>query len=353
LKVLLVGAYPPPYGGIQVHLVQLEKFLENQGHSCFIINIGKNKTLKSSNLVSPRYAFQVAYTFLKKRQHLCHLHFGGNLHTRLLLLALFSSLFFYKRCVITIHSGGLPVWGIPRNYLRRLLFYISFRFVRSVICVNTDIAEFIESLGVKSERIFIIPPFAFDANLKNDSLPQTIRSFIETKTPLLCNIGLLEREYDLDLLLRVFSRFVEKRPEAGLIMIGSGSLHAELEKGISKIGLQGKALLAGDLNHTLTLRVLASSDCYIRSSLYDGDCISLKEAIHLGIPAIVTDTGLRPKEAILFPIGDEEALLRLIVEKAFFSREVKETNHDGDTSSLAKVERVLVGLSEKNASYFI
>jgi glycosyltransferase involved in cell wall biosynthesis len=350
---VLVGAYPPPYGGIQVHLVQLEKFLESQGHSCFIINIGKNKTLKSSKLVSPRYAFQVAYCLFKKREHVCHLHFGGNLHVRLLLLALFASLLFYKQCVITIHSGGLPVWGIPKDYLERLLYRISFIFFRSVICVNTNIAEFLKSLGVKSERILIIPPFAFDVRLKNNSLPKTIRSFIETKTPLLCNIGLLEPEYDLELLLRVFRRFVEKRPEAGLIMIGSGSLHAELEKMIAKIGLQGKVLLTGDLKHTITLKVLASSDCYIRPSLYDGDCISLKEAIHLGIPAIVTDTGLRPKEAILFPIGDEEALFRLIIEKVFASQEMKEKDHEGDTSSLAKVERVLMGLSEKNASYFI
>lgn len=252
-----------------------------------------------------------------------------------------------------------PLWrtsslGDSQELLKALLFYISFLLFRRVICVNTNIADFFKSLGVKSERILIIPPFAFDTNPGNNSLPKTIRSFIETKTPLLCNIGLLEPEYDLELLLRAFRRFVEKKPEAGLIMIGSGSLHAELEKEITKIGLQGKALLAGDLNHTTTLRVLASSDCYIRSSLYDGDCISLKEAIHLGIPAIVTDTGLRPKEAILFPIRDEGALFRLIVERTSVPlREVKETGREGDTSSLARVERALMELTEKNASYFL
>lgn len=350
MKVLLVGAYPPPYGGIQVHIVQLEKFLESQGHSCFVINIGKNKTLKSLKLVSPGYAFQVAYYLLKKREHICHLHFGGNLHVRLLLLALLCSLLFYKRCVITIHSGGLPIWGIPKNYFKRLLFCISFIFFRSVICVNTNIVEFLKSLGVKSERILVIPPFAFDADPKNNYLPKTIRSFLDTKKPLLCNIGLLEPEYDLELLLKVFNRFVEKKPEAGLIMIGSGSLHAELEKKILKMGLQGKALLTGDLNHTITLKVLASSDCYIRPSLYDGDCISLKEAIYLGIPAIVTDTGMRPEGAILFPIGDEEALFRCFMEATIAPPKMKMADHGNDSSSLARVEKVLMSLIEENAS---
>ena len=123
---------------------------------------------------------------------------------------------------------------------------------------------------------------------------------------------MLEPEYDLELLLRVFKRFIQQYPKAGLVIVGSGSLYDRLKNVIFEFGLDNTVLLTGDIDHTITMQILALSDCYIRASRYDGDCISLKEAISLGIPAIATDTGMRPKEAILFPIGDEEALLKYL-----------------------------------------
>ncbi len=347
MKVLLVGAYPPPYGGVQVHLVHLERFLASKGHECFVINMGKNKRLRSSKLVSPKRAYQVTYQLFKKRNHVCHLHFGGVLHARLLLLALFSSLLFYSKCVITVHSGGLPVWGHPRNFLRRLLLKTSFAWCRAIICVNPEIADYFKKLGIKPERIQIISPFAFGNNFTNSPLPETINYFIRTKKPLLCNIGLLEPEYDLELLLRVFGRFVDEYPQAGLVMIGCGSLYRNLEKMTSELDLEGKALLTGDLDHEDTLKILASSDCFIRTSRYDGDCISLKEAIQLGIPAIASDTGLRPKQAILFPIGDEGALLRCLAETRASALKHKKTPIEKGFSCLHRIEEILRGTQEQ------
>jgi glycogen synthase len=134
---------------------------------------------------------------------------------------------------------------------------------------------------------------------------------------------------------------VKHKPEAGLIMIGSGSLQSRLERRISDLGLSQRAMLTGDLLHSLTLNVLSSSDCYIRTSRYDGDCISLKEAIHLGVPAIATDTGIRPKEAILFSIGDEGGLLKRMMQVTNVQSKNKNISPGDDTSGLVEIERVL------------
>lgn len=345
MKVLIVGAYPPPFGGVQVHIAQLEKYLESKGNNCFIINMGKNKTLQSSKLVSPANAIQVTSYMLKKRDHICHLHFGGTLHTRLLLLALFSNLLFYRRCAITIHSGGLPVWGSPKNPFKRYLTWISFILCRAFICVNQEIADYFKQLGIKEERIHVISPFAFEDNQATNLLPIHFDLFIKNEKPLLCNIGLLEPEYDLELLLRVFYQFIQKKPGAGLVMVGSGSLYDMLNNMISELGLQGKVLLTGDLSHSAAMQILALSDCYIRASRYDGDCISLKEAINLGVPAIATDTGMRPKEAILFPIGDEDALLTCLMNITPAPPKERKKNVASDSSALANIEEILSKLN--------
>jgi len=339
-----VGAYPPPYGGVQIHIAQLESFLERQGHSCFVINLGKNKGLSSSRLVSPKNSFEVAFHLFKKRDHICHLHFGGTFHVRLLLLALFANLIFYKKCAITVHSGGLSVWGLPGNFIRKAFLYGAFSQCKATICVNSKIRDYFKDLGIKAERLHIISPFAFEHKLGMNYLPDELRFFVEAKKPLICNIGLLEPEYDLDLLLRVFSEFVKVKNESGLVMIGSGSLKNKIMQRIIELGLQEKVLLTGDLCHDITLKMLALSDCYVRASLYDGDCLSLREAIHLGIPAIATETGMRPRGTILFPVGDEEVLMNRLIDVTSAKYERENIMPQNNISHLSQVEQILIKL---------
>ncbi len=344
IKVLLIGAFPPPYGGVQVHMLQLRNFLENHGHTCFVLNMGKNKDIKSKTIVSPTNSFEVAYHIWKRRDHVCHLHFGGTLHLRLILLALFANIVCYRRCAITIHSGGLPSWGMTRNYGKRVLLWMSFAFCRAIICVNSEIASYFQRIGCRPEWIYTIPAFAFEYDAITSQLPKPINLFLRDKKPILCNIGLLEPEYDLELLLRVFYRFVEKNPLAGLVMIGSGSLHEKLTELVSQLGLREKVLLTGDLEHQYAMGILSSSDCYIRASRYDGDCISLREAIHLGVPAVASDTGLRPKNTILFPIGDGDAMLECLVGLGRRPSVKSGTLRDMEKSSLYDMEKILMDL---------
>lgn len=345
MKVVLVGPYSLPAGGVQVHLVQLVRYLEKRGHTCYVINMGKNKKLRSKQIVSPTSAPELAFYLTKKRDHVCHLHFGGTLHPRLLLLALFSSLVFYKRCAITIHSGGLPTWGFPANPLRRIALRICFGLCEAIICVNAEIAGLFRRLGLKPTRIWVISPFSFENDISTDPLPVDIDFFIRDKDPLICNIGCLEEEYDLELLLRAFSMFTKRRPTAGLIMIGSGSLYPSLMSLISQMNLENRVMLTGDLSHSLTLKILASSDIFVRSACYDGDCISLKEAIHLGVPAIASDTGMRPKEAKLFPIGNEEKLLICLLETEFSRYKLQRSSFQRDSCALVEVEMLLMNLT--------
>jgi glycosyltransferase involved in cell wall biosynthesis len=131
-------------------------------------------------------------------------------------------------------------------------------------------------------------------------------------------------------------------------MIGSGSLEAKLSKTILALGLHENTILTGDLEHSLTLDLLSMSSCYVRVSRYDGDCISLKEALHMGIPAVVTDTGLRPEGAILVRIGDEDDLLEHMIEIVSNPLKPRNSSKLSSVSDMAEVEKILLGLS--NAS---
>jgi glycogen(starch) synthase len=309
VRIILVGAYPPPFGGVQVHMESLKRHLEIRGHGCFVVNLGKNKNLWGPDIASPKNSLRTALMLLRFRRAVCHLHYGGTLHTRLILLTLFAGIVFRRRCAVTIHSGGLPVSGMPSGF-RACMIRMSFNLQAKIICVNRQIAAYFEAMKVDGKRIEVIPPFDFNAHRSEaGDPPPAIQHFIRDKRMIICNIGLLEPEYELEMVLRVFKRFNRENPESGLILIGSGSLHEKLERLIDDTGLRGKAILSGDLDHGITLKILAACSCYVRATRYDGDCISLREALHLGVPAIAGDTGMRPEGAVLFTIGNEEELL--------------------------------------------
>ena len=51
MRVLLVGDYPPPYGGIAVHLQHLTRTLPQEGIACRVLNIGPNRRVDRKSVV--------------------------------------------------------------------------------------------------------------------------------------------------------------------------------------------------------------------------------------------------------------------------------------------------------------
>ena len=50
MKVLLVGDYPPPYGGIAIQIQHLARELPQAGVECRVLNIGQGR-----KVLSPEY----------------------------------------------------------------------------------------------------------------------------------------------------------------------------------------------------------------------------------------------------------------------------------------------------------
>ena len=50
----------------------------------------------------------------------------------------------------------------------------------------------------------------------------------------------------------------------------------------------------------------------LRTTWYDGDALSVREALHFGLPVIATDNGMRPAGVRLIPPRDLKELLAAI-----------------------------------------
>jgi glycosyltransferase involved in cell wall biosynthesis len=323
VRVLQLGPYPPPHGGVQSNLVAIRHYLLARGIPCAVINLTRHRKAEGDGVYYPRTGFGVLALLLRLRYDVIHLHVGGRFALRLVLLGLVCTLLPWAKAVLTLHSGGYPSSPEGRAAHRRTLRGFVLRRFDCVIGVNPQIVGVLRAYGCAPERTRLIWPYALpDAEAvavtgeqARAQLPTWLRAFYEAHSPVLLTVGLLEPEYDLGLQVEALGRVRERFPGAGLVIAGDGSLAAELQRRIAEVPYAPHVLLGGDVPHATTLRAMAASDLLLRTTRYDGDSVAVREALHLGTPVIATDNGMRPPGVRLIPAGDVEALRRAIEEE--------------------------------------
>lgn len=116
------------------------------------------------------------------------------------------------------------------------------------------------------------------------------------------------------LLVESFSEGPASDPRAHLVLVGEGDLRVDLEEQARKLNLAGKV-------HFLGLRadipdVLGAMDVFVLSSDYEGNPLSVLEAMASGLPIISTAVGGVPNlfeagnEGFLAPSGDLHGLAK-------------------------------------------
>lgn len=312
MRVLQMGPYPPPEGGVQTNLVAIRRFLLSRGIPCAVVNLTRHRRKDGDGIYYPRNPFEALKLLVRLRYDIIHLHFGGDLTPRLMMLALICSLMPRSKTVLTFHSGGYPLSKAGKGANRLTFRGFVLRRLDRVIGVNRELESMFQRFGVAEGRIRLISPHAIFPDSMEKSLPEPLSRFFQAHNPTLLTVSGLEPEYDLPLQINVLAQVRERFPGAGLAIIGSGSLEGEIRKLIQSKPYAESVLLCGDVPHSTTLRAIAESDLFLRTTLYDGDSVSVREALFIGTPVIATDNGMRPDGTRLIPCSDPDALRRAI-----------------------------------------
>ena len=335
LRVLLLGPYPPPWGGVQTNLVALRDFLRRRGVTCAVVNLTQHRRLDGDDVYYPRSGIEVIRLLLRLRYEVIHLHIGGNLSTRLVLLGLVCSMLPWAKVVLTFHSGGYPSSPEGRRARPFTLRGLVLRRFDRQIAVNQELVDFFRRVGCAPQSVRLIPPHAMPAatreHLTSTELPPSVNRFVAAHQPLMISISGLEPEYDIPLQLEAVTAVRARYPRAGLLVVGSGSLAGELSATCNAKPDREHILLAGDLPHAIALSAVARSDVLLRTTHYDGDAISVREALWLGTPVIATDNGMRPPGVRLVPVGDVAALADAVLTQLASPRESRNANVAGET----------------------
>ena len=123
-------------------------------------------------------------------------------------------------------------------------------------------------------------------------------------------VGRLSPEKNHARLIRSFLAVHRAHPEARLLIVGAGPLAADLQEQIDEAGLSDVAFLTGAQRNPYAL--LAAADCFVLSSLYEGQPMVLIEAAICGLPIVSTSFGsvygALPEGAIRIVAQDDDAL---------------------------------------------
>jgi glycosyltransferase involved in cell wall biosynthesis len=341
MKVLLLGPYPPPHGGVQTNLVSIRELLRRRGDTCAVINLHRFRSSKDEGVYHPATALETIRLLGRLHSDVVHLHIGGDVPPRLLGLALTCTLVPGARAVLTFHSGGYASSEAGRRANPRTLRGMVFRRFDRVIAVNPQIADLFRRFGVDAGRIRLIPPHALPAR-PDAVFPPALHDFFCTHSPVLATVGLLEPEYDLPLQIESLGEVRRRFPKAGLLIAGAGSLEADLRERIAAQPWAEHILLCGDVPHAATLRAIAAADVFLRTTRYDGDSVAVREALHVGTPVVATDNGMRPEGVVLMRSSDAGGLCGAVEEALARPRAAARRGVGGDEN----IEAVLAVYEE-------
>jgi glycogen synthase len=294
MHVLQLGPFPPPEGGVSQNLMAIRAELQRAGHECSVIVTSRSAGVEpEANVFHPNGAFELVRLVNKLKFDVLHLHIGGKIPLRVLGLIAFCGIRAVGRSVLTLHSGGYVTENVGSSKLITLTGAI-FRKYRKIICVNSSMRGMFREYGVPENRLHVILPFSVEPLERAPVMPQELGEFMARHNPVLLTVGGLEDEYELLKQIDALEEVLKVLPEAGLLIAGSGSMEEDLKKTIDSKLYGQRILLAGNVPHTVTLRLISDSDILLRVTKFDGDAISVREALHLGTPVIATDNGMRP-----------------------------------------------------------
>lgn len=228
-----------------------------------------------------------------------------------------SHRFFGGRSKFVMHFHGNPRiegTGSLRARLAFVLFNPIVKRMDKVIAVSPSLARYIETRVGEPGLV--------------EYLPNPVRQFLALPRPItklgpvsFVSIGRLARQKGHDILISAFAKVLPTFPSARLVIVGDGDEWAALNAEVKRLGIGDNVLLAGKISDPSL--ELATADCFVSASRWEGFGVAIVEAMSAGLPVIATDCDFGPSDLIdipekgcVVPAGDVDALAAAMVEFA-------------------------------------
>ena len=217
----------------------------------------------------------------------------------------------------------------PFKLLKKIFMNLFHKFPHKVIVPTKGVkADVVKSYRLNEKKVKVIynsvdlPKVTKMVSQKNSYIQ------LPCDKPIIVTMGRLIKRKGHDSLIKAFEK-INKDFDCRLIIIGKGQDEGRLKEIVASSDAANKIIFTGYLENPYSL--IASSDIFVLSSLWEGFGNVIIEAMACGVPVISTDCPYGPNEIItnevnglLVPVGDveamAEAMLRLLKDEPLRNR---------------------------------
>ncbi len=359
LRIALIGPYPPPYGGIAIHIQRLKEQLEKNGYECVIYELGREGESLERNVIRLKNVkrWLLKYFFFAKEDVI---HFHSSDWRGRVMMGLMGLL--GKKMVISIHGESLSDSLKEGRWLRKQIIKFALKHTSFVIAVNEKIENLVLSLVVKQQNVACVSPFIPPTMREGDykKVPQYVWDFMKLHKPVISANAFKIRFYrevdlyGLDMIVELAARLKNGYPKLGIVFclpnIGDKDYFAKLNQEIKERGVSEHILFITEpLDEVYP--IWQESDIFVRPTVTDGDALSVREALYLKTPVITSDACPRPNGVILFKNRDINSFTKN-VEKVWdnytqFKKEAESIVADSGVNKILEVYNSLAGRTDE------
>jgi glycosyltransferase involved in cell wall biosynthesis len=208
-------------------------------------------------------------------------------HTFVAPLAMLRALSLHTPYVVTFHGGGHSsrLRGRLRGPHRRALRPLLIRAARLVAVARFEIELYGDALMIPPEK-FVLIPNGSDIFVSADE-PTT-----STQAGLFASIGRLERYKGHHRVIAAIPYVLERRPDAKLLVVGSGPYEPALRRQIAKLGVQDHVEITSvsPRDRGGMAKLLSHISLVVLLSEFETGSLAALEALAAGCRLLVADT---------------------------------------------------------------
>jgi glycosyltransferase involved in cell wall biosynthesis len=311
LKVALIGVYPPPYGGISVHIQRLSASYPDGGALVAVFDSGRQ--VKKTPGVYNLGRIRGWLCFLASRWDIVHAH-TSSINWKVPIAFFFLARMKRTRFILSYHS--LREKEEDFGSLGRRLVRFMLKSASHCIAINAEIKAKLVAMGAPPERVSVVPAFLPPVVKEEEvaGIPRETGDFIASHKPLIAAnaYAIIKYQgqdlYGIDMCIDLCAALKKDYPRVGVLFclprIGDIPAFNELKRSIEEKGVADNFIFQTEPGQFYP--VLMKSDIMVRPTNTDSYGVSVAEAICFRVPAIASDVCPRPEGTILFKSRDIE-----------------------------------------------
>lgn len=357
--VLLVGPYPPPFGGPNVHMVYLRRHLERRGVDCQVLNIGPRRRENIDGVWSVQsgvdYVRQIAHW--ARRGYRVHHFFNveGPKAIILALLAAGTTRLFRSPYSIGFIGGPRQRYSNQPGSFWGWLFQIVLARADFVICNNDEVKRSLRSFCSKAQKIHTIQCFHPSQVEHLGEVPRGVEAFLSDRRPAIASVIHPRREtnlphHEMSLMLVAIGQLRNRHPRIGCVVLGGADCVTQYKAMASEARLQDHFHFVGEAAHKDCLATMERCDLFVRTYMKDGSSSSVREALALSIPTVASRNAQHPDRVISFEPNNPESLTAVLLDTLERLAEITGRLRDSPPSEEDGIERELALFGAKPAS---